>query len=289
MTTLRSVYIWVLRCIEVYSAAHENSSPALQEALAACMDKLCDALGLFFSDTDTQMLLTSFLANLSSESATIRRAATDAAISVCTGSRDPPKYLKVSEGEEALIGAQAHYSLRLDAVELTLWPFARCICWIFASGEWRCALQFLFFVSTPFFFPYLLFHFFFLYRRRSRHGRADGIPQSHVEPRRSRQAHRDGHAGEDDDSGANTPLSLSAFLFPHQLLDVHTTDKLFRFLLECLSSSNHNVVTSSLETLQQLLGMLKRQLLKWFRQPQRCADCVRQLGAIALNPKHRVR
>jgi len=41
------------------------------------------------------MLLSWFLSNLTSESATIRRASTDAAISVCQNSRNPAKYLKV--------------------------------------------------------------------------------------------------------------------------------------------------------------------------------------------------
>lgn len=56
----------------------------------------------------------------------------------------------------------------------------------------------------------------------------------------------------------NTPLAPPAqnstlpLVLLRQLLDLHTTEKLHGTLLRCLSNDNHNVITSALETLQQV-------------------------------------
>ena len=47
-----------------------------------------------------------------------------------------------------------------------------------------------------------------------------------------------------------------------QLLDERATAQLIAFLELTLSNSNHNVVTASLEALQQLLRILRRDLLR---------------------------
>ena len=59
------------------------------------MDKFCDALGLFFSDSETNTLVDAFAANMTSSSPVIRRTAIDAIIAICKGSRRPYHYLKV--------------------------------------------------------------------------------------------------------------------------------------------------------------------------------------------------
>eukprot|EP00051_Salpingoeca_urceolata_P023933 m.412608 g.412608 ORF g.412608 m.412608 type:complete len:294 (+) comp20171_c0_seq2:368-1249(+) len=68
---------------------------SVQETLSACIGKICDSLGLFFSDIDTQNLLAAFLDNLTSSSTVIRRTAADCAIAVCKGSRQPYRYMTV--------------------------------------------------------------------------------------------------------------------------------------------------------------------------------------------------
>lgn len=57
------------------------------------MDKLCSALGLFFTDSEIQELLSMFVENMASESVVIRRTATECAISICEGSCSPYHYL----------------------------------------------------------------------------------------------------------------------------------------------------------------------------------------------------
>lgn len=67
-----------------------------QFSLASCFTyKVAFSIPLLKPSLQRQMLLSWFLSNLTSESATIRRASTDAAISVCQNSRNPAKYLKV--------------------------------------------------------------------------------------------------------------------------------------------------------------------------------------------------
>lgn len=73
---------------------------------------------------------------------------------------------------------------------------------------------------------------------------------------------------------------LVSLISVRQLLDVHTTEKLFNFLLGSLSSVNHNVVTSSLETLHQVCT---RQI-----QPEGHSYCqtVHMISRAATHPTH---
>ena len=58
------------------------------------MDKITDALGLFFNDAETNKLVEAFARNMASPSPVIRRTLTDAIIAVCRGSRRPHHYLQ---------------------------------------------------------------------------------------------------------------------------------------------------------------------------------------------------
>lgn len=69
-----------------------------------------------------------------------------------------------------------------------------------------------------------------------------------------------------------------------QLLDEKAASHLLAFLLDALDHSNHNVVTGSLEALQQLLKILKRDLIPWFREPGRCDRLVLALPVPDLPP-----
>jgi hypothetical protein len=66
-----------------------------QETLAKCMEKFSQALGLFFSDSETNGLQDAFIRNMVASSPVIRRTATDAIIAICKGSRRPLHYLDV--------------------------------------------------------------------------------------------------------------------------------------------------------------------------------------------------
>jgi hypothetical protein len=59
------------------------------------MEKFCDALGLFFSDAETNKLVDAFARNMVSPSPVLRRTVTDAIVSICRGSRRPFHYLTV--------------------------------------------------------------------------------------------------------------------------------------------------------------------------------------------------
>ena len=73
-------------------------------------------------------------------------------------------------------------------------------------------------------------------------------------------------------------------------MDLHTNEKLFNFLLDCLSHRSHNVVTAALETLHQQYLLIRGPLLLWVQEPPRILRCVRLLIRFLLtDEKHRVR
>jgi hypothetical protein len=63
------------------------------------MEKFCDALGLFFSDAETNKLVDAFARNLAAPSPVLRRTVADAIISICSGSRRPFHYINVCIGD----------------------------------------------------------------------------------------------------------------------------------------------------------------------------------------------
>ncbi|EGD75961.1 hypothetical protein PTSG_00669 [Salpingoeca rosetta] len=73
------------------------------------------------------------------------------------------------------------------------------------------------------------------------------------------------------------------------LLDEPLLERLFELLFSCLDGKNHNVVTSALETLQQLLSVLRRELLSWYRNPERSVPLLQKLSSfLQKGAKHRV-
>ncbi len=73
-------------------------------------------------------------------------------------------------------------------------------------------------------------------------------------------------------------LLVAGVVPQRQILDEASAARLLNILLHALSHANHNVVTASLEALQQLAKVLKRDLLAWFRAPAICRRCVRRLA-----------
>eukprot|EP00050_Salpingoeca_kvevrii_P017991 m.69909 g.69909 ORF g.69909 m.69909 type:complete len:2734 (-) comp7845_c0_seq1:204-8405(-) len=65
----------------------------LQETLPTSISKICDSLGLLFTERETQELLAAFVQNASSSSAVVRRTAADCAVAVCLGTCKPDAYL----------------------------------------------------------------------------------------------------------------------------------------------------------------------------------------------------
>jgi len=183
-------------------AVHDEG---LQEALAAAMSKICEALGLFFADADAQQLLSALLDNLMSPSAVVRRCAADAAISVCSGAAEPYHYMKVLLNSTFLLapGAEASDDMRLGA----LLGFRKVL---------------------------------------AKYQTMPPAPPG------------------------------------QELLDETTLERLYGLLLDCIAHANHNVVTGSLETLQQLLPMLEAPLVAWVGHPIRCRALVRLLSMLVL-------
>lgn len=194
----------------------------IQETLASCMDKLCTALGLFFTDTETHDLLSAFVANMKSSSVVIRRTATDCAISICEGSNSPYYYLTVLMKELFTLvdsaaassetggggGAEGAEDVPADVLLGALLGFRKAM----LSYQTVCKTV---------------------------------IPQK-------------------------------------QLLDEHLTNELFHTLISMLDHKVHNVVTSSLEALQQLLKILRRDLIGWFRSVAVSGLCIQKLGGLLL-------
>lgn len=183
----------------------------IQETLASCMDKLCTALGLFFTDTETHSLLSSFVNNMKSSSVVIRRTATDCAISICEGSNSPYHYLTVLVKELFLLvdgAGTSEEEIPADVLLGALLGFRKTM----LSYQTVCKTV---------------------------------IPQK-------------------------------------QLLDKELTSKLFHTLVLMLDHKVHNVVTSSLEALQQLLKILRRNLVDWFRSPEISGLCIQKLGGLLL-------
>lgn len=67
-----------------------------------------------------------------------------------------------------------------------------------------------------------------------------------------------------------------------ELLDEITLERLYEMLCSCFTHPNHNIVTGSLETLQQLLPMLDKSLVLWMKQPTRCFELARLLASLVL-------
>ena len=204
----------------------------IQETLASCMDKLCTALGLFFTDTETHGLLSAFVANMRSSSVVIRRTATDCAISICEGSNSPYHYLTILMKELFLLvdsaaAATAAGSEKEDAGAGTVKEVPADVLLGALLGFRKAMLSYQNVCKTV-------------------------IPQK-------------------------------------QLLDEQLTNKLFHTLIFMLDHKVHNVVTSSLEALQQLLKILRRDLIGWFRSADVSGLCIQKLGGLLLtNDKVRV-
>ncbi len=228
--------------------------------------------------------MTACLSNLVSDSATIRRAGTDAAIAVCIGSRRPQHFLQVSL--VSLIYLPSPPLFRSQVLFNSLFallpsstgeasPLANMSAWglgkasntkvpaLTPSTENEEAI-----LGALMAFRKVMSSFF----------EVSKVTEENV------QVSRGEHLSKHEISRRQPPSPP----FP-QLLDVLTIDKLFRYLLTCLEHSNHNVVTSGLETLQQLLNMLKRRLLHWFRAPHRYSPCIRRLASLAMDSEKRIR
>eukprot|EP00043_Microstomoeca_roanoka_P018356 m.195756 g.195756 ORF g.195756 m.195756 type:complete len:2762 (-) comp16809_c0_seq3:28-8313(-) len=189
----------------------------VQETVATCTSKIFESLGLFVADEDTEKLLGALLENMTSTSATIRRAASDAALAICKHSRHPLKHIQIL--------TNSLFSLFQD----------------------------------------------------------------------------DGQATEKEKDYATLGklLAFRKVMITHQqvskdwgstdhLLDEPLLERLFDLLFACLDRPNHNVVTSALETLQQLLMVLRRELLSWYRNPERSVPLLQKL-AVFLKPEAKLR
>ena len=183
----------------------------IQETLANCMDKLCTALGLFFTDAETQHLLLTFVDNMKSSSVVIRRTATECAISICEGSSSPYYYLTILVRNLFILVNDSKNPDTADTAVLLggLLGFRKAM----LSYQKVCK------TVTP----------------------------------------------------------------QKQLLDEDLTNKLFSVLVDMLEHEVHNVVTASLEALQQFLKILRRHLLTWFRTPEVYGRVVDKLGHILLS------
>ncbi|XP_053560168.1 huntingtin [Bombina bombina] len=80
----RPYLVNLLPCLTRISKRHEES---VQETLAAAVPKIMAAFGNFANDNEIKVLLKAFIANLKSNSPTIRRTAAGSAVSICQHSR----------------------------------------------------------------------------------------------------------------------------------------------------------------------------------------------------------
>ena len=71
--------------------------------------------------------------------------------------------------------------------------------------------------------------------------------------------------------------------FKKDIMDLPSVQQLFGSLMKALQHENHNIVTGSLEALQQLLKILKGDLLIWFRSSEMGRKCIEELGRMLLS------
>ena len=103
------------------------------------MDKLCSALGLFFTDHETQELLSMFVDNMKSDSVVIRRTATECAISICEGSCSPYHYLSLLVNSLFVLTEEANAanSTGMFCLRACLCCIP-CLCWFHAIELYGC-------------------------------------------------------------------------------------------------------------------------------------------------------
>ena len=77
--------------------------------------------------------------------------------------------------------------------------------------------------------------------------------------------------------------SVSRTVRPRQrLYDAYLAGRLLQMLLDSLDDPMPNIVTASLEALQEFFKVLDGELLAWFRQPEVCNGCMLRIAAIIL-------